>query len=401
MNYDWIIIGAGITGAALGYELAKAGFSVLLLEQDRTPNNATRYSYGGLAYWSGISKFTTQLCNQAKQRYLQLSEELETDIEFRELDLILTIDANTDPQASLAKYARFAVTPQLLTPQEACKLEPLLNSQAISGALTVKHGHINPEVTAQAYCQAMQRCGGTLKFTQVLELVCDRQITDTQQVIGVKTPEATYFANNTVVCAGGLTRQLLQAAGIPIRVYYSHAEFIETVAVEPKLHTLVMPANQIRFALEAASSTDELDSLWDEPGNELLPAIFDPGAIQFLGGRILLGQISRVLTDVNAHSNPQTSEAKLRAGIRQILPDLADLPGTWQTCLVAFSATGLPIVGPVPNIKGIHVFSGFTNPLVYTPPLAQRFAAVATGKEDLPLTQLAPQPTVASVMGMN
>jgi glycine/D-amino acid oxidase-like deaminating enzyme len=48
-TYDWIVIGGGITGAALAYELTKKNFSVLLLEQNAIANNATRYSYGGLA----------------------------------------------------------------------------------------------------------------------------------------------------------------------------------------------------------------------------------------------------------------------------------------------------------------------------------------------------------------
>ena len=32
-TYDWIVVGAGITGAALSYEFAKKGYGVLLLEQ--------------------------------------------------------------------------------------------------------------------------------------------------------------------------------------------------------------------------------------------------------------------------------------------------------------------------------------------------------------------------------
>jgi len=36
-TYDWIVIGAGIAGSALGYELAKAGFSTLLIEQYAEP----------------------------------------------------------------------------------------------------------------------------------------------------------------------------------------------------------------------------------------------------------------------------------------------------------------------------------------------------------------------------
>lgn len=55
--YDWIIVGGGIAGAALSYELIQQGFSVLLLEQDPTWQNATRYSYGGL----GIGQSAAQL----------------------------------------------------------------------------------------------------------------------------------------------------------------------------------------------------------------------------------------------------------------------------------------------------------------------------------------------------
>ena len=37
-NYDWIVVGAGITGAALAYELAKQGLQVLLLEKEKNPH---------------------------------------------------------------------------------------------------------------------------------------------------------------------------------------------------------------------------------------------------------------------------------------------------------------------------------------------------------------------------
>jgi glycine/D-amino acid oxidase-like deaminating enzyme len=153
-TYDWIVVGGGIAGTTLAYELAKTGFSVLLLEQHAIPQNATRYSYGGLAYWSGTTPLTRQLCTEAIARYHILSQELDTDIQFRELDLLLTIDAASNPETTTTSYTNFAIPPRLLSVQEACELEPLLNQKAISGALTVKHGHIHPKKTAQAYLDA-------------------------------------------------------------------------------------------------------------------------------------------------------------------------------------------------------------------------------------------------------
>ena len=374
--YDWIVVGGGITGAALAYELAQTGFSVLLLEQYSTPQNATRYSYGGLAYWSGTTTLTRQLCEEASARYHILSQELDADIQFRELDLLLTISAHSDPEATAGSYNHFAIPPRLLSVQEACELEPQLNREAISGALTVKHGHIHPEKTSLAYIQAFERTGGEMQITQVLQVLQD----------GVKTTTATYRSANVVICAGGLSRQLLKSAGIPVKLYFTHAEIIETPPVNVQLRTLVMPANLQRFQLEAEST--QVDELWNQPGNEPVPPILDAGAIQFQDGSLRIGQISRVLTDPYAKVNSEASEKWLRKNVGQILPALENLPGTWHDCLVAFSSDRLPLIGTIPGFESIHLFSGFSNPLVIIPPLAKRFANFASGKKDEIIIQL-------------
>ncbi|MCC5627856.1 NAD(P)/FAD-dependent oxidoreductase [Nostoc sphaeroides] len=375
-TYDWIVVGGGIAGAALAYELVKTGFAVLLLEQYGTPQNATRYSYGGLAYWSGTTPVTSLLREEAIARYHILSQELDADIQFRELDLLLTISAANDPEATAASYNHFAIPPCLLSVQEACELEPLLNREAISGALTVKHGHIHPEKTSLAYIQAFLRAGGEMQITQVLQVLQD----------GVKTTTATFHSAKVVICAGGLSRQLLKSAGIPVKLYFTHAEIIETPPVDVQLRTLVMPANLQRFQLEAEST--QVDELWNQPGNEPVPPILDAGAIQFQDGSFRIGQISRVLTDPYAKVNSEASEKWLRKSVGEVLPALENLPGTWHHCLVAFSSDRLPLIGTIPGMKSVYLFSGFSNPLVIIPPLAKRFANFASGKEDEIIIQL-------------
>ncbi|HEY9850304.1 MAG TPA: FAD-dependent oxidoreductase [Leptolyngbyaceae cyanobacterium] len=375
--YDWIAIGGGITGAALSYELTKKGFSVLLLEQQANPQNASHYNYGGLAYWSGTNELTRQLCQEGMEIHRFLSEELNIDTEFREVNLLLTIDADENPQKIASYYSQFAIPPQLLTAKEACHMEPLLNSAVISGALTVRHGHINPELVTRGYCQAMQQKGGIVQFEKVLELV--RQ---NQRIVGVKTASETYYGQNIVVCAGGFSRQLLKASGISLPLYFTHAELIEISAVDIQLNTLVMPAQLKRFQLEKQASKSENDRLWDEPGHEPVPPILDAGAVQFKNGTIRLGQISRVLTDPDAKIDAKISESAIRDAVGKLLPSLANLPGTWHHCLVAFSQNSLPIVGTIPDVEGVHIFSSFTNPLVFVPPLARRFANQVSGVED-------------------
>ncbi|MEA5582769.1 FAD-binding oxidoreductase [Nodularia harveyana UHCC-0300] len=385
-NYDWIVVGAGITGAAIAYELAKTGLTVLLLEQQETPDNATRYSYGGLAYWSGTTPLTRQLCEEAIALYQNLDLELDADTEFRELDLLLTIESDSDPQATAESYSHFAIPPRLLNIKEACELEPLLNPEAIAGGLTVKHGHINPAKTTQGYIQAFLRAGGTMHIAQVIDLPAISSA-NAGKLRGVRTSNETYHSENILICAGGFSRQLLKCADIPIKLYFTHAEVIETPPVDLNLRTLIMPANLQRFHLEAEST--KVDELWQHH-NEPVAPILDVGAVQFQDGSLRLGQISRVLTDPCANINAEESEKWLRTNIQQVLPKLGNLPGNWHHCLVAFSGDRLPLIGNIPGYDGIHIFSGFSNPLVIVPPLARRFAKFVAGGEDEIITQLSP-----------
>jgi glycine/D-amino acid oxidase-like deaminating enzyme len=376
-TYDWIVVGAGITGAALSYELTKQKLSVLLLEQSASPQWATRFSYGGIAFWSGTTKLMRQLCTEGIAIHRSLSEELEADTQFRELDLLLTIGRDRDPKTIATQYQDFAIPPELLTVEEACQLEPLLDSAGISGALTVKHGHIEAELTTKAYVQAFQRLGGTLQIRSVVSL----------DGAGVRTSEETIHAKNVVFCTGGMTRHLLQKAGIPIRQYFTQAELIETEAIALRLKTLVMPAESKRFVMEAQAT--RADEVWNVPGNEPAPAILDAGVVQFLNGRLRIGQVSRALTDVDAIADPKQSEQDLRREIGKVLPAIAKIPGKWHRCLIAFSSDKLPLVGEVAD--GVFVFSGFSNPLAIVPPIAKRFAQTVIGQTDTLIEEFSPQ----------
>lgn len=382
-TYDWIVVGGGITGTALAYELSQAGLAVLLLDSDATLQGATRYSYGSLAYWSGTCDLTKALCREGIERHRHLSTELDYDTQFRELDLVLTIATDQNPETLAAAYANCAIPPQLVSVKDACQLEPLLNPHAIAGALTVPVGHVHPEQITQGYRQAFYRAGGKQEIAQVVELL--RQ---GDRIQGVKTANhQTYYAPYTVVCAGGLSRALLNQAGFKVRVYFTHTEIIETPTVDLKLRTLVMPANIQRFQLEAQASRPELEHLWDEPGYELVPPILDAGAIQFLDGTVRMGQMSRVLTQPFTSINSIASETAIRTQMEIILPTLAKLPGTWHHCLVAFSPNHLPVVGALEHLNGLYIFSGFTYPMVFVPPVAQHFAQWVIGNPDEIMTQ--------------
>jgi glycine/D-amino acid oxidase-like deaminating enzyme len=368
-HYDWLVVGGGITGSALAYELQSQGWQVLLLEPSSTLENATRYSYGGLPFWSGNSPKTKELCAAGMDLHRQLPEILDGDTEFREINLLLTIKKEESIEKILEQYQDCEIPPQFLSAEESCELEPLLNPSAIAGTIYFSHGHINPKKTNEAYLQTFTRLGGTIIYEPVNSFQFQNET-----VVGVTTPETTYYAENTVLCAGGETRHLLTEIGVKLPVYFTHAELLETPPLDLQLNSLIMPANNQRLKLETTATAPEKEPLWEQSGQEIASAIIDPGAIQFRDRHLCIGQISRTLSDTNANIDAGESESWLREEIGTVLPSLKDVPAQWHRCLIAFSPSGESIVGKLDQYEGIHIFSGFTSTLLFAPPLARQFA---------------------------
>lgn len=384
-TFDWIVIGNGLAGAAVSYELANQGLSVLLVDQQLEPENATRYSYAGIPYWSGTDAVTRQLCQEGRAKHRQLSEELEGDTEFRELDLLLTLTNGDDKLALDTQFSKFESPPRFIPPETAQELEPLLNTDAIAGAFTVRHGHVSPIALIRAYNRAFQRLRGTILIAPVTGLV---RIKD--RVTGITTDEQAYPAKQVLVAAGGMSRQLLREAHIHVPLYYTQAELIQTPPLDMRLQTLIMPADNQRFAMEAEAGKPETDHLWNQPDHQIAPPILDSGAIQFQDGHCCMGQISRTLTQPAPDLDPETSEDTIRQGIAAVVPALASVPGTWHQVLVSFSRDRNPLVGSIPGLTGLQVFAGFSGPFVYVPPVAERFAKAVVGPDDELLSGFSP-----------
>ncbi len=366
-NYDAIVIGGGLTGSALGYELAKQKLKVLLIEKDRNLVNATKFSYGGIAYWCGTDEFISKISHEAIEIHRHLSEELEHDTEFKELDLLFTIDRTQNIEEVEKAYQAFHIQPELLDVQQTVEIEPLINPGAIAGSLRFPQGHVNPLQTILAYQKAFLRLGGEIAEEEVTEF-----ITQQDQVTGVVTPQNRYTAQETIVSAGAYSRQLLQKLEITLPIYFSHAQLIKTKPSDIKLSTIVMPATTKRLDTEKQVAQMDKDCLWENPTDEVYGDVLEAGGVQFADGSFCLGQISQIITNINATIDRQMSEERIREAVSKVLPDIGNLEGQWYNCQIAFTS-GMPFqVGAVSPWQGLSLFSGFTSPFVFVPPLAKR-----------------------------
>lgn len=197
-NFDAIVVGAGITGAAIAYELQNQGQRVLLLEKHRQPINATALSYGGIIYWAGATPLQRQLGHESRYRWTHLSQELGGETEYRELELLLYLRPEDDAQALAKQFDHCLIRPQWVDRLTAIAIEPQLSPDGIGGGFVVPQGHCHGGKTVNAYLQAFLRLGGIVRITEVQGL-----ITKQNRVQGVHTGAGNFFAHNVILAGGG------------------------------------------------------------------------------------------------------------------------------------------------------------------------------------------------------
>ncbi|EDX85630.1 FAD dependent oxidoreductase, putative [Synechococcus sp. PCC 7335] len=378
-TYDTIVIGNGLAGAAISYELSKVGQSVLLIDDGRA-DSGTRYSYGGIGYWAGTTELTEMLFRAGIVRHRELPDELGVDTQLRELDLLLTVAKGEAIAAAKESYCAMRTPPQFVDAKTACEIEPQLNPTAIEGAFTIRHAQVDPMSLVAGYNKAFRQLGGHHNLSAATGIV---RVEDT--VTGVMTQAQAYAAKKVIVAAGAYSLQLLRAVGVQVPLYFTHAEIIETAPLDFEVRSLIMPATNARTDLESASPEP---AEWQKPNHQVMPPVLEAGVIQFQDKTARIGQISRFHTALMPPVEASVGERAIREAIAHPLPNLKDVPGTWRHCLVTFTQDNLPLLGSVPSIKGLHLFSGFTGPFALVPPVAQRYAQHLSESSDEIIEQM-------------
>jgi glycine/D-amino acid oxidase-like deaminating enzyme len=166
-----VIIGGGVMGAAVAYNLARKGKEVLLLEQNEMCSGTS----GSTAAWLWVQDkrpdHYMKLARTSLERYKTLEQELGYDFEYRRTGGLELYFNKTDLELGhrIAEDQRKAgLEVYVLTPKETIAREPAVNPN-ILGALYSEHeGHVYPFLLVNAYIKAAKRYGAEVStFTRV------------------------------------------------------------------------------------------------------------------------------------------------------------------------------------------------------------------------------------------
>jgi hydrogen cyanide synthase HcnC len=388
---DVLIVGGGVIGFAVAYELARRRVSVLLVDKD-LPGRATSASAGGLwpvgeavGLGCGVIYQATQAAAKkaagidaaeaeeshdgilpaslrdmlvaSNALFPALSEELieraGVDIEYREGGGLIFAVYDEKEQVyvervrqALPASSRF----EELTPAEALAIEPMLTREILGAALLSGEHQVNPMLTAEAFKRAAIRHGA--KFRHDTRVTALRRQGD--RIVGVELDGEFLAAGTVVNAAGAWSGQLAATAGLHVPVFPVRGQIVLTQAL-PRTLNACLSTSGCYIA-------------------------------QKLHGEVLIGSTTeRAGFDVSV--TPEGISGLCRGAVRA-LPMLANvgIKRVWAG-LRPGTEDELPILGPMPGITGYaNASGGFRTGIVAAPMTARLVAQSLVGERcDLPI----------------
>jgi glycine/D-amino acid oxidase-like deaminating enzyme len=397
---DVLIVGAGVVGAALAYEIARRRQRVLVVDRSEGAGlGATRWSMGG-THWltAATDSRLRDLCREGLERHQLMSEELGADSGFRARP-ILVLASDDETCAGLMPLVengrQHGFEGRMVDRDELYRLEPSLAPGAAVGGALCALGWVDTVRATRAWLQGAAMHGATFRTGLDVTAIRVDGLTPV-----VETPEGPIAAGQVVLAAGAWMGRLLRQAGITLPMVHTHAEIVESEPLPPTFKHVVVaikPVEQSRGALEAAIAQPEHRHRFEsEDGSDLgLSPSVEIGVVQQADGRVRLGQLSRAISGFLDGPRPD-GETAIRAEVAGYFPELAKLPGQLHHRPVSFTPDRLPLAGPVPGAPGYWLVNGLVSPLIYLPALASRMAAALAGRRVPELEPFAPARLVAA-----
>ncbi len=223
MNCDVLVIGCGVVGCAIAYELATAGLSVVGIDARDPASGATGASLGVLM---GVS--SRQPAGEVVQLRLKSLEQFDPLVARLEADLGRSLPVNrrgilrllreeeaTAWQETLAARQQAGYDLRWLSPTEVGSLQPGLGGDLAGALYSPQDRQIQPRLLTQALVEAAQRRGCRFFFHQPVQKI-QRSPDPPFRLESVHTPALTFSAGHVILAAGLGSSPLAEELGLQI-----------------------------------------------------------------------------------------------------------------------------------------------------------------------------------------
>ncbi|WP_424968771.1 GcvT family protein [Dinoroseobacter sp. S375] len=224
-----LIIGGGIIGCSTAYHLAQMGEEVVLLEKAALTSGSTWHAAGLVGQLRSNANIT-QLLGYSIDLYNRLEAEtgLATGWKMNGgLRLACNQERWTEVKRQATTAHSFGLDMQLLTPQEAQDLWPLMDiSDIVGAAFLPTDGQASPSDITQALAKGARAKGAVIhENTPVTEILTERG-----KMVGVRTAAGDIACEKLVLCCGQWTRDLARTIGVTVPLVSVEHQYMLTEA---------------------------------------------------------------------------------------------------------------------------------------------------------------------------
>ncbi|MEO4041706.1 FAD-binding oxidoreductase [Hoeflea sp. CAU 1731] len=351
-TYDIAVVGAGIAGASIAYELAKSA-RVLVLERESQPGYHTTGRSAAL-FSETYGPSSIQSLTRFSRSFYENPPECFTDTDLLTPRGVLFV-ARRDQEAKLEETCRLQSASGSVRPvdrAEALALWPLLREDYVAAAMMESEARdIDVNALHQGYLRGFRKQGGDLVCNAGLRgLSHDGRWT-------LETETGTFFADIVVNAAGAWVDEVAALAGV------------EPIGIVPKRRTAMV--------IDAPAGTE---------ANER-PMVVDIDEEFYLkpdAGRFLISPADATPTEPCDVQPEELDVAICIDRIQQAFNiEVRRIHNSWAG-LRSFVADGEPVCGFEPDGRGFFWLAGQGGYGIQSAPGLSRFAAALVRGEDIP-----------------
>jgi sarcosine oxidase, subunit beta len=361
---DIAIVGAGVMGLALAYNLASdlqgrrrgaGGQPIVVVDGHYLAWGASGRNGGGVRQqWS--TEMNVRLMQESMDICAHFAKRMRINVWMRRggyLFLARTEAAARRLERNIAVQSRCGLETEMITPAEARALVPELASDGfVAACYNPSDGIVFPWPFLWGYARAAAKLGVAIHTSTPVTAI-ERRGDGPGKGFRITTPAGVFAADRLVCAAGAWSPEVARLVGASLPNRPQRHEILSTEPLKPFLKPMVTVSETGLYVSQ--SLRGEL------VGGISMPAEDDGGQVR-LGSRLAFTTtMARALVELM----PRLGHVKVVrqwAGPYDVSPD------------------GDPIVGELPDVPGFHVVCGFRgHGFMMAPVVARHFAAHLAG----------------------
>lgn len=334
---DVVVIGGGAIGSSIAWNLTRRGAgNVVLLEKAGIASGGTGWS-SAIIRQHYTHEVLARMALESLHIFQNFADIVGSTAEFHNTGfLVLVKPEDADPlRANVAMHQRVGIESVVLSAAEVRELEPRIETgDIVAAAWEPQSGYADPVATATGFADAARRGGASIRTGVAVEEI----LTDSAGVTGVRSDLGVIETRTVVVAAGYRAKMLVEPLGLDL-------------PLTPVRHDIGIVARTSDFGPRPPIISDRINGSYFRPeGAELTmigtTAPFDGHIDENVEAtREPFDDDTEKLITRFWNRFPTQENATLRKGYTGIYDCSPDLQ---------------PLLGPVGDIPGLHLATGFS-----------------------------------------